>query len=134
MGDNNKFKRTTKRDFRIFQEEVEKWLSFFGLSGWNIDFLHKKLPSHELACITYDLNGKNINFFLTTTYRAEYYNEKSIRETARHEVLECLLARLDFLAKDRFTTEEQIDEARHEIIAILENTMFKFFKNYKQNE
>jgi len=97
-------------------------------------FFHKKLPNSELACIAYDLNGKSINFYLSTAYRADFYNDDSIREAARHEVSECLLARLDFLAKDRFTTEEQIDEARHEIIAILENTMFKFIKNYEEGE
>jgi len=38
-----KVRKTTKRDFRVFQEEVEKWLSFFGLSGWNFAFFPQKI-------------------------------------------------------------------------------------------
>ena len=62
-------------------------------------------------------------------------NDEELKLTAFHEVTEgVLLGKLLTLARYRYTTSEEISEAGHEIVAVLENTVYKDIRKIKDGK
>ena len=114
--------RINKKDFKLFQQEVHKWLERFGLKGWNVYFEHINIPG-SLAQTQFNIIERLAIFKLSTTWDIPPTPEE-IKKTAFHEVCELLLSRIRIIAKSRFINEDEIDEEIHNIIRILENTIF----------
>lgn len=117
--------KTTPEDFKIFQEEVAKWQKRFGLLGWQINTRHQNLRNRA-ECWT-RMQGRLASIVLGKIFQNydEPPGEKEIRRTAFHEVCELLLARLQTHAEARNTLPGEIEEAKHEIIRILEHVLFE---------
>ncbi len=116
--------QTTKEDFELFKSEVTYWANAFGLKGYQLFFRHEDL-SGNFAEIRYNIISRNAVFSLNTEFDTIDYSPEEIKRTAFHEVCELLLCRLSTIGKARFVAELEIDEEIHNIIRILENTVFK---------
>lgn len=115
--------KTTNSDFETYRKEIQRLIDIFGLKGWHLFFRHESL-NDSFAEIRYNMSARNAVFVLNTEFDTIDYSEDQIKRSAFHEVCELLLARISNLAKFRYTTEEEIDEEIHNIIRILENTVF----------
>jgi hypothetical protein len=76
----------------------------------------------------YDLNvpGKIARLWLSPDWEDMPVNDTTIKRAAFHEVCELMLNPLVILAESRYSvTPTAIEEATHDIIRRLENTMFK---------
>jgi len=112
--------KTTAKDFEEFKEEAQKWIRIFGLLHWDIDFQHVELLGND-AEAEYDLESHIASLRLST----KVSQKNAVRKFAFHETCELLFARMQTVASARDSNEKMIEEARHEIIRILENSLFK---------
>lgn len=115
--------KTTKAHFELFQEECRKWIDFFGLKDWEVNYEHKA-DKDNLAGAYINLEGKIATFHLAIGWYSKP-NDYEVRKCSFHEVCEVLLGRLQILAEKRFTTLSEINESVHDVIRRLENTLFE---------
>ena len=120
--------RTTKPQFELFKKECQFWLDFFGLKGWCVEYGHEKYDEGRASC-GWKISGRIAYIRLSTDweeYRKEPISEKEIRRCAFHEVCELFLSRITMMAKNRIANQEDlVEEETHNLIRVLENTIFK---------
>lgn len=117
--------QTTKKDFKLFKKEFRKWQRFFGLKNWKVVLLHEDTEERGLADINSNISGYISTCKLSVNWPKCEYSKYQIRKTAFHECIHLLLARYAVAAKCRFINESELDEADHELVRILENTVFE---------
>jgi hypothetical protein len=117
--------KTNSKHFQKFKEEAKWWIEFFGLKTWDIDFEHTNLEEADAEC-QYDV----VNRYATIRLNKDV-TESDIRKLAFHEVVETLLADFFEAAIQRSSSEEEIDFAKHNVIHILENTIYKELRQKK---
>ena len=120
--------KTTAKHFEIYKKECEKWIDVFGLKGWEPYFEHDIKDENALAQMFADIEGRTCTFFLAPDWGGNPVTNEELDKTAFHEVLELLLARLNFLANSRSVNQSEIVEEIHHIIRTFENAVFKIFK------
>lgn len=121
-------KKTTKKDFKLFQEECRDWIGIFGLKDWGITFKHQPLEGQEGTCEGNTLDH-NVDMSLEDELDDEHKNDVYIKETALHEVFELLFIKFWTLATSRSATESELTEERHRMIHTLTNVLFPLKKH-----
>lgn len=111
--------RTTKRHYRLFQEEVRKFQKDWGINGWVLEFEHSKLEPGYLAMVERDFGQGQALISFSTFWEVEPIQE-NLRSIAKHELLHVILGRMRGLATTRFCSEGELDAAEHELINLLE--------------
>jgi len=127
-------KENKKSDFDIFKDECKKWIKFFGLTEWEIDYAFVKDDEKIDAWVTFDeINGMLAIICMNATWKERdehFYSIENIKKTAFHEVCEVLMAKMVRIASARYgVVEDEITLAKHELIRRLENTIYKELKN-----
>jgi len=118
---------TTEEDYKEFVSRCRWWLRYLGLTGWDIGYRHVADLCDDHgdpcdACCQPNIEGHIAVLSLST--RISESGQSVLSRLAFHEVCELFLADIDGLAKDRYCAEQAINVARHNIIRILENTLF----------
>lgn len=116
--------KTTENDFKLLEKEGKKWIAFFGLKGWEINFLHKNDDLDSLGYTKFNYTNRIADVVLCKDWGKRKVTEKEIKKTAFHEICEVLMYRLRYIAESRFITDVETNEEIHNIIRILENTIF----------
>jgi hypothetical protein len=112
--------KTSKKDFDTFVRECQKWINFWGLHSWRVAYRHKRLSDNNGEA-EWQRSGR-----VAVIRLAKDVDEKAqVKMTAFHEVDELRYARIRDLANDRTATEDQINEAIHELIRQDENLIYK---------
>ena len=116
-----------QNDFSLFKSECLKWIEFFGLKGWDIYFDEKaKCEEDNMAETCYGpLTARNVTFHFKGSDNPAFHDPK---RCAFHEVCEVLLYRVHCLGESRYVQPSEIDEAIHDVIRILENTVYEKLK------
>lgn len=118
--------KTTANHFKIFKQECKKWIDFWGLYDWKIEIKHTVLEDSKAEFWASDLEDKYAWIILNKDWgEKETVNDMNVRESAFHEVMEIRYAKLADLAKKRFISETQIQEAVHDLIRQDENIIFR---------
>ena len=114
--------RVTAKDFNVFKKEAIKWIKFFGLIGWEIKF-EKGIPNADGAQAWCSMNytAKTASLGISS----EINDDEDIRLCAFHEVCELLLGNIRVQAQARFTEEQELEAAIHDVIQRLVNSVFK---------
>ena len=122
--------KTTKAQFRVFQEHAELWLDRFGLGDWEVAFEHSTAdPDEFMAWCKTELESKCAVIGLNIEQNGKLTTDE-IKDCARHEAMELLLAGLDTLARRKDANDKEIDRERHAIIHHIEHAWRD--KNAKQ--
>ncbi len=116
--------KTTKKHFRMFKRECERWIAIFGLKGWEVVYFHEDDEEEGRGWASYKVTGRVCSMGLARTWKGVRPTKHGVRFVAFHEVCELLLARLMTEAKYRFTSEEVVDETAHEVIRVLEKVLW----------
>ena len=124
-GKAERLNKTTDKHFTVFKKHVHLWLDHFGLKDWEIIIDHD-IPvsaSDALAACSIDLPQRFARIYLNTTWDDNHPTEQLLKCSAFHEVCELMLGEMNTLAKARFATDDEIDSARHAVIARLYNSI-----------
>ena len=121
--------KTTKKDFDIFRNECEKWISFFGLTEWETLIQHKELTNGAWATCSSGYAEKQAELTLNTEWQDERpLNEEMLKTFAFHEVCHLLFSDLVSIGMARYVEESEFENKEHEVISRLTNSVFKKFK------
>ena len=108
---------TTKADFAYFKKRVTIWLKWIGLLKWNIHFDCAQIHDGE-AETNIDVPGLTATFRLSSHIDGyDCFTKAQIDSAAEHEIWHLLIAKLQFLANERFgVTPELVEETVEEIV------------------
>ena len=106
--------RTTKEDYRQFQDEVKRLVQVFGLTDWTLSFERDEL-SDANANVEYNILGRSATFTLGK------HIAPAVEQIAFHETIHLLLADVSSLASSRFISIAQVDVAEEAAVIRLEN-------------
>jgi hypothetical protein len=118
--------KTTKKQFKAFKKECQKWIKEFGMLGWRFYFDHFKVnDTTSIAWCCFPDKPEDRVFTLTlNTEIPDYLTDKDILRSAFHEVMEAFIYKIGFLAKARYVQPEEINEEIHTIIRTLESVVY----------
>jgi hypothetical protein len=112
--------KTSKKDFEQFKKEFMRWVEIFGLKDWEIFFKLEPVEGGFAQCSS-SLTGRITRISLSPEYEAgERFDPV---KSGKHEAIELLLAPLYNNAICRFVSEEELKEASHTIVRILEKVL-----------
>lgn len=108
------------KNFKLFKKYIKYYHNLLDINNWNIEcvFEENKESDHYATCFV-SLQDKMVTYtYVETSIELQPLDIKKI---ALHEVLHCLLWKLQELAESRYIQEKDIPETTHSIIKILEN-------------
>ena len=106
-----------------FDDFVKQWQDLLGLRRWRIE-RGQKQAKDAMASVEFNDDAKLATYRLGD-FGATPINNKSLSQTALHEVLHVFLHELIAIAQDRGATPEQLDAAEHGVINVLESVLFR---------
>ena len=106
-----------------FDDFVKQWQDLLGLHRWRIE-RGQKQAKDAMASVEFNDDAKLATYRLGD-FGATPINNKSLSQTALHEVLHVFLHELIAIAQDRGVTPEQLDAAEHGVINVLESVLFR---------
>ena len=114
--------KTTNKHFQIFKEECQKWIDKFGLSGWEVSFVHQTYSENTYATCFTALVGMRATIYFTDKWDNEIrkISPETIKQSAKHEAIHLLLARLSDNGRARYINELEMNEAEEELVRKLE--------------
>ncbi len=120
--------KTTQADLDIFEEEGRYWIEEFGLKDFEVFFIRRKLAILIASCEA-DYDGRTAVITLATKWSGKVIelNEENLRFTARHEIVELVLADMWHLIHASF---KSLDEAHH----VRESAAKRIEKNLKERD
>jgi len=126
MPNSNRKYETSETDFDVFQKESKYWISKFGLTNWEIMFRHNPEDDETDRALCYIEPQSHIaTLVLPHSWYSVEPSDYLIRRSAFHEVMEILLAEINILANERFTSRDKLETAIHSFIRVMENIVFE---------
>jgi len=117
--------KTTVRHFEIFKSECLRWIGIFGLKDWRIEFSNEEyVGGGARASIWFNCSDRAAHIYLEPAWCDEALSDKNLRLSAFHEVCEILIAPLRDKCSAREYSENDLSEAGHTIIRILESVLY----------
>lgn len=113
-----------EKHFKIFKDEFLHWIDVLGLKGWEFIFNHIELEDAR-AQIMPGQCGRVVIVLLNKTWDGQEPSDYELRRTGFHEALELFFSKITHLAHKRSVTEDDIEEENHNLIRILENTIWE---------
>jgi len=100
--------KISDKNYKQFVKWCRHYQRLFGLMSYNLWFEHTNLSEYTYASIKTNVENATVTLWFNTEM-GDYCQRQSPRETAKHEMLHILAAKLVHCAKERITTQEQID-------------------------
>lgn len=104
-----------------FDDFVKQWQDLLGLHRWRIERGHKQAKD-AMASVEFNDDAKLATYRLGD-FGATPINDKSLSQTALHEVLHVFLHELIAAAQDR-GAEPNLDAVEHSVINVLETVLY----------
>lgn len=127
---NKNMKQVTQEQFNYFKKECLKFIDYFELNNYRVDFCFKEFKDNykESEAQMFASSLYVATIFLNKNYYSEditpLTNER-LSENALHEVIHLLLARFSLLNEKRFVTEDEAKEAEEELVRKLQKLIKK---------
>jgi hypothetical protein len=116
----------TGRDFAMFSNYIQYFVSMFGLVDYDINLAFGGVNSISTSRASFWINedAKAIRIDCTPKWdiKPTPYN---LARVAYHEIVECIVSRIEAMGKRRFATEEEFEGVCHSVVRIFENTHFQ---------
>ena len=117
--------KTTKADFKKFEECLSKYLKDFKLDFWNVGVSHTKINDKYIAA---NVDADIINSTATVKFNTELgeeivLNEDAIDNWAKHEAIHILLAHVTELGTSRYIMPVEFQSAEEELVRRLERLL-----------
>ena len=113
-------KITKKKEFELFKKFCREYIDKFELNNWTFRFYTKNHnKKFEGAYIERLLDNCQADIHFDSSY-VHNGSSDNIRESAKHEVLHCLIGKIYLLGKQRFIIEYEYEREEEELIHKLE--------------
>lgn len=109
--------KTSKKQYAIFRAEVKHWIHRLGLSKYRIVFRYELLDEMSAQLLT-DHKGHIAVFTFADDADAEWEGPEA---DARHEVFHLLIAKLGWIARQRYIRPDDVSEENESIVQRLMN-------------
>lgn len=106
-------KQVTNATFKFFCRKCRYWLKQFGITDYTVYF-HRASIIDSAAEVRIDNDGRGLTFVLPLVL--EDTSRRSVDHSAIHEVAHAAVAKLVDVAKDRYATEKDIDDAEEAVV------------------
>jgi len=116
--------KATKKHLELYKKEVLKWMTRFKIGGWDVNFDFDE-ENDGVANTTWNLEGRVCAFRIARDWEKDPLTNKTIKETALHEVLHLILARIMSLSTARYMRKTELIEAQEEATNTLMNYILK---------
>jgi hypothetical protein len=110
----------TPEDAESFWAHLRRWQLKLGLAGWRITRSPKPAKNAMAMMANWDWRQQQVSCRLGLDWRSSEVTQKSLEQTAVHELLHVLLHPLIEVAKTPGVDEESIAAAEHNVINTLE--------------
>jgi len=121
-----KLRKVTKKEFKVFFDEVSRLLGPLGLSPYNVVCEFRELGDNYAEARS-DREAMSATFTLCSEVDADPNSPQALRfdpvRLARHEVSHLLLHKLHCMATMRFVTEREVDDEVEALCAVLETVL-----------
>lgn len=117
--------KSTKVHFEKFKEFCLYYQKTLGLGTWELRFIHEDLKDNQYADIDpWKNNVAKIRLTKDLGNRDEVKDiDQFLRDTALHEIVHILTARLFLAGWERFSRAEEMNAANEEIATTLTNLL-----------
>lgn len=118
--------KTTAKEFGVFKAECERLIPTLGLNGWTFYFKHT-FAKDTYARTHTDTITKVCSIIFSTEWDdnggAHPATKQAVERVAKHEMAHALLADLYSLARSRYVQTDELDEAEHRVVRVLEKLL-----------
>ncbi len=125
-------KTVSEATFKFYCRKVRYWLKQFGEIGWTVYFSQEAIGEYAAAEVRVEAHARGLTFVLPLSM--EDTSRRSVDHSAIHEVTHAVVTPLETLAKNRYATEEQIDDAVEELVCKITYLISNLSKPTKQRE
>lgn len=127
-----KKKLTIKEKSKLFEDYIKKYMDYFGMVDYQINFDSVDDTGCRAKCQWHYMSGSQMFTFCWSTnwLKDKKTDEKDIKRTAFHEVLEAMFSKLRDYSEniDKVVTEREIDCEIHRVIRTMENKILHLIK------
>jgi len=95
---------------KIFRREFERRQKQFGLCGYQVFFEEKKLED----CFA-NITQNHGDMVATARVNSDPHGDRKPIESAKHEAIHLLIGKLEYLAKRRYVSEDEIYTCAEEL-------------------
>ena len=122
-----------KKFFEIYKKEVLRWVKFFELSEFAVNFQSEDLGGASAQVIFNHADAWAV-FKLNDQWNNEdgdwfELSEESVKKAAFHEVIHLLLSKFSSLAENRFITVGMLDVEEEKLTVKLSNIIYPKIKD-----
>ena len=114
----------TKKQFKLFVNEHQKWVKKFGLFPWKCNYhLSGKSDDFRGAWNRIEFDNQLCDVYLERDFKPEKFEgsvENALKRTAKHEALHILLAPLWIPLNERFIDRHSVGMANEDLVRRLE--------------
>ena len=114
--------KLTDKHFKIFVGECGRWIDKLKIDNWKVYYRWQESKENR-ATISTKLGGYVATIFLSKKWCGEKVTEDEVKESAKHEVIHLLLARMSTNGGSRFVSQYEVDESEEELVQKLEKLL-----------
>lgn len=118
--------KTTKADFELFKKECLRWKDILGLHGFEFNFNHNGEDRGDFSYCAVNSTNRTVMLELCIKWPGKKYikTDAHIKMSAFHEVCHVFLDLLGSVARYRYISQHEVEEAEHAIIRTLETVLY----------
>ena len=108
--------KTTTKQYELFKDECRKWIEKFHLNDYDVYFKWEDIDEAD-ACS--EIQGGDGNITITLNKNINFIDRdptEDIKETAKHEIIHCLIGRYVRLAKNRYVSGQELDYEEEHLV------------------
>jgi len=106
-------KTVSEATFKFFCRKCRYWLKQFGITDYTVYFSQEFLKD-TAAEVRVDSDDRGLTFVLP--HRLEDTSRRSVDHSAIHEVAHACVAKLEDVAKARWSSEKEVDDAVEAVV------------------
>lgn|SRR3990167_2151585 len=112
--------KPTKKDFDFFKECCLEYIKKYQLNNWTFRFHFEGDGKREEQAAYVVRNRENLQADIYLDSRYSFTDREDIRQSAKHEIIHCLIGELYLLGINREMNLDEIDRAEEELVHKLE--------------
>ena len=123
---------TTAKDFDLFKRTANKWLRYFGMMGWRVEFQHgvdeDEDGARAMCGVNQPISDRVASIALCKDWGSNAVVARDVEQAAFHETMELLVWKLAAIALEYGAPTERVIDETHHLIRTFENTIFQDVK------